>query len=201
VVFVCRGVHALNYPFDNTARMCAALGFVCFALCVASAASFRVHFKYWDGVRTINAIPSTTAPGAVDTQVAVYNPKTHTAFSALGFGPDCNGDVGWLPMSWDRDLLTGRFSRVGGLCERNASSTTNAPGARSGAVWLTVNSEWHLLFAGFGTGSKRTTFEGKLSDAWWFVSTSRKWLYAGGPRTIENVAIYGEQGVSNPSNC
>lgn len=119
--------------------------------------------------------------------------------AALGYGPDCEGDIGWLSLGWVDYGKGGGWKRIPSSCTRNATSQSypgaSYPGARSGAAWWQVGPQHWFLFGGYGTGAHAAPFEGKLADAWHFDASSLTWSFAGGPTSIESVANYSTQPV------
>ncbi|MGH8319985.1 MAG: kelch repeat-containing protein [Steroidobacteraceae bacterium] len=81
--------------------------------------------------------------------------------------------------------------------EGNASST-NAPGARYGAVGWTDNSGNLWLFGGHGWDSTGTA--GDLSDLWEYSPASGQWTWISGADTVNAVGVYGTQGAASSTN-
>lgn len=160
-------------------------------LCVVVvSASFQFHFV--GGSRELNVVPTESQPGGVDTQISLVSSKWGR-MAALGYGPDCKGEVGWLSVGWV-DLGGSGWRRIpSSSCVRNSTSSLRHPGARSGAAWVgpidDSGDEW-LLFGGYGTGAHPNRYEGKLADLWLFDAVSMQWTYMAGPTDIESVAKY-----------
>jgi hypothetical protein len=165
------------------------MGFLVLTLLSIVSASFQ--FSFLSGSRDLNVVPTDSQPGGVDTQVSLVYPKLNLRMAALGYGPDCNGQVGWLNVGWvDAGKGWSRFPQSSS-CTRNATSSPSLPGARSGAAWIGLmdNHQW-LLFGGYGTGAHPNRYEGKLADMWLFDAASMRWRYIAGPTEIESVANY-----------
>ncbi len=153
-----------------------------------------------EGDVSLDVIPNALRPGGIDSQVH-FRSGEGTCFSALGFGPDCSGSVGWLGDSWSRSCnasYLGNWTKGSGICIGNATSTVHFPGGRSGALLFAQNDS-HILFGGFGSGRTKTKYEGKLADAWLWDGFSWNFVVES-PPDIEAVGRYGTLGVEDSSN-
>jgi hypothetical protein len=160
-------------------------------------------FVLLEGSNDLDVLPNSSSPGGSDSQISFS--VGGRCFAGLGYGPDCSGALGWLASNYFRSCSQsglGEWSAGPGSCVRNATSTGQYPGGRSGALIFPLNNTF-LVFGGFGSGQKKSVFEGKLADAWFLSSDDKggvKFEFAGGPVDIEAPGVYGERGVESAAN-
>ena len=81
---------------------------------------------------------------------------------------------------------------------QGVAAAANTPGARhSSATWKDASGNlW--LFGGWGRDATDT--EGDLNDLWEYSVTSGQWTWVGGSNAINQIGVYGTQGVPAASN-
>lgn len=80
---------------------------------------------------------------------------------------------------------------------QGTGATSNAPGARSGAITWTDWAGNFWLFGGTGYDSAGT--QGQLNDLW-VLPLNNKWIWVSGSNTANQNGTYGTQGKTAPGN-
>lgn len=124
-----------------------------------------------------------------------------------GYGYDSATNWGSLNDLWKFTTATKQWTWVAGSNTRNASgvygtkgvgSTSNIPGARSGAVSWKDSAGNLWLFGGAGYDSAGSN--GYLNDLWMYEISTGKWTWVSGSNLISQFGTYGTQGVASASN-
>jgi len=154
------------------------------------------------GIYGTQGVASTgNAPGSREYAVSWTDPSGNLwLFGGYGFVSPSNN--GYLNDLWKFDPTAGTWEWVSGSNNTYASgvygtlgvpSTSNVPGARTGAVSWSDSSGNLWLFGGNGGGIE-------LNDLWEFKPTAKTWTWVSGSNTGDSVGIYGTQGVASTSN-
>ncbi|MBI3136303.1 MAG: T9SS type A sorting domain-containing protein [Bacteroidetes bacterium] len=108
---------------------------------------------------------------------------------------------------WKYDLTSGQWTWISGsdLPDQNGvygimgtSSGSNCPGARqASAAWLD-NTGNFWVYGGYGFPETGT--HNYLNDLWKYDLSLNEWVWISGSNTTNQVAAYGTQNVSSPSN-
>jgi len=124
-----------------------------------------------------------------------------------GEGFDSLGTNGYLSDLWKYDPQTGNWTWVAGpnivnqsgaYGTKGVAGSSNVPGARQYSIaWPDSN---HCLWLFGGVGFDGTGSFGNLSDLWKFDTTTDMWTWVAGPNIIDQLGVYGTQGVPDPNN-
>ena len=108
---------------------------------------------------------------------------------------------------WKYSPTTNQWTWVGGSTSTNVpgvygtqgvGSSSNTPGARSGASSWTDNSGNLWLFGGGGFDSAATN--DALNDLWKYNAASNSWTWVGGNDKARAPGVYGTQGTPSANN-
>lgn len=128
-----------------------------------------------------------------------------TVFLFGGYGYDSTGTLGVMNDLWNYDTATGQWTWVSGSNTVNqigdygtlgTPAASNVPGARQSSVSYIDLSGNFWLFGGFVLDS-----QGKpdaLNDLWEF--TGGEWTWMSGANVVNQLGIYGTQGVAAATN-
>jgi|HubBroStandDraft_1064217.scaffolds.fasta_scaffold00003_58 hypothetical protein len=125
-----------------------------------------------------------------------------------GAGIDSLGTSGGLNDLWKYNLSLGQWTWMGGSEYVNqlgsygiqgTAAPGNVPGARANAAtWIDASGNlW--LFGGRDFNSSGETFE-FLNDLWEFNPSAGEWTWVGGSSAVDQLGIYGTQGIAAPGN-
>jgi N-acetylneuraminic acid mutarotase len=173
------------------------------------------QWTWVSGADTVNALgvygpqgaaSSTNVPGARDGAVS-WRDSNGNLWLLGGYGYDSTGASGSLNDLWEYSPSSGEWIWVSGSSVANAkgvygsqgvAASTNAPGARDGAVsW--IDSSGNLwLFGGNGYDSAGAT--GSLNDLWKYSPSSGAWTWVGGASTRNAKGVYGTEGAAASAN-
>ena len=127
-------------------------------------------------------------------------------FGGVGYGS--SGGVGYLTDLWKYNIATNVWTWMKGSNTINQngtygtlgiSSPTNNPGSRwAGTGWYD-NSGFLWLLG--GSGYPATGTNGLLNDLWKFNTSTNEWTWVGGSNLIDQLGLYGTQGVPSSTNC
>src|SRR5579863_3795309 len=123
-----------------------------------------------------------------------------------GQGFDSTGFSGFLNDLWKYNPTTNQWTWVGILGSNNASqngvygtqgmaSASNTPGGRWQAVSWIDSSGNFWLFGGFGLDSGGSG--SSLNDLWKYNPTTNQWTWVGGSNIVNQLGVYGTQGVAS----
>ena len=122
-----------------------------------------------------------------------------------GYGYDENS-TGNLNDMWKYNPLTNEWTWINGnkiidqtavYGERGVCNATNKPGARYiSSSWMDINGElW--LFGGYGFDA---TNIGYMNDLWKYSPVTNRWTWIKGDSTVDQMGVYGTQGMPAPAN-
>lgn len=122
-----------------------------------------------------------------------------------GYGYDEN-NTGSLSDLWKYDPSSNNWTWISGdslidqagrYGTKGAPSATNNPGARYvSSSWTDKNGDlW--LFGGYGMDVSTT---GYLNDLWRYRPSTNQWTWMKGDNSIDNMGVYGIQGLPDPAN-
>ena len=124
-----------------------------------------------------------------------------------GYGIDSGGQVGDLNDLWMFDPLLLEWTWVGGSSQKEqpgfygakgVASPSNLPGARDAATsWRGADGKFYLFG---GEGVDGFSVAGELDDLWVFDPTTELWTWIAGNNIVNQIGIYGTQGVASPAN-
>jgi N-acetylneuraminic acid mutarotase len=121
-----------------------------------------------------------------------------------GLGYDSSGAGGNLNDLWEYTPSTQQWRWVSGANTANApgtygtlgvGSTTNVPGARSGAVSWTDTAGDLWLFGGLPESNGLP-----LNDLWKYTPSTQQWTWVGGANTTGAAGAYGTLGAGSTTN-
>ena len=125
-----------------------------------------------------------------------------------GFGRGSTTTTGYLNDLWRYDPETNQWTWVSGANTINqfgfygtegVPDAVNVPGGRRDSI-SRIDSAGNLwLFGGFGRGSATTT--GYLNDLWRYDPEINQWAWVSGAETINQVGVYGTEGVPDAANA
>lgn len=122
-----------------------------------------------------------------------------------GYGYD-GSSTGMLNDLWKYNPATNKWTWVNGdnaieqpgvYGTKGVPGTSNKPGARYVSTSWTDNSGNLWLFGGFGYDE---TLSGNLNDMWRYNPATNEWTWINGDKTINQVSVYGTQGIPNTTN-
>jgi len=153
------------------------------------------------GVYGTQGVPSTgNVPGA-RTGAVTWSDSSGNLWL---FGGNGAGSV--LNDLWEFNPTAGTWTWVGGSNTANSvgnygtqgvASTSNMPGARSGAISWTDSFGNLWLFGGFGFDPSDS---GDLNDLWEFNPTAGTWEWVSGSNSADDNGVYGTLGIASTSN-
>lgn len=123
------------------------------------------------------------------------------------FGGQGNSNsFGFLNDLWKYSTSTGLWTWVSGDNISNApgiygargmASSTNKPGARSGAVsWMDASGNlWLLGGESYINGGYKN-----LNDLWMYSTATSRWIWKGGDSTVYQAGVYGTKGTAATAN-
>jgi len=124
-----------------------------------------------------------------------------------GFGIDSGTHIGDLNDLWMFDPLLLEWTWVGGSDQREqpgfygakgVTSPSNIPGARDAAAsWQGADGKFYLFG---GEGFDGFSVLGELDDLWVFDPATEQWTWIAGNNIVNQIGIYGTQGVASPAN-
>lgn len=167
------------------------------------------------GVYGTKGMPSTTnAPGGRQSAVT-WTDSSGNLWLFGGFGLDSVSAEGVLNDLWEFSPSAGTWTWVGGSDRQLAlgsygtlgtASSSNIPGARSGAVAWTDSAGGFWLFGGDGCDSAGCGVQGvsvlttSLNDLWRYDSAAGTWTWVSGSNLANHVGVYGTRGVAAAGN-
>lgn len=122
-----------------------------------------------------------------------------------GYGYD-GSSTGMLNDLWKYNPATNKWTWVNGdnaieqpgvYGIKGVPGTSNKPGARYVSTSWTDNSGNLWLFGGFGYDE---TLSGNLNDMWRYNPATNEWTWISGDKTVNQVSVYGTQGIPNTTN-
>lgn len=122
-----------------------------------------------------------------------------------GYGYD-GSSTGMLNDLWKYNPATNKWTWVNGdnaieqpgaYGTKGVPGTSNKPGARYISTSWTDNSGNLWLFGGYGYDE---TVAGNLNDMWRYNPATNEWTWISGDKTVNQVSIYGTQGMPNTTN-
>lgn len=122
-----------------------------------------------------------------------------------GYGYD-GSSTGMLNDLWKYNPATNKWTWVNGdnaieqpgvYGTKGVPGTSNKPGARYISTSWTDNSGNLWLFGGYGYDE---TVAGNLNDMWRYNPATNEWTWISGDKTVNQVSIYGTQGIPNTTN-
>lgn len=162
----------------------------------------------WGVYGTQNISNPANNPGSRGWGALGWVDSTNNLWLWGGSGSDGSGNVGYLTDLWKYNISTNEWTWINGpnavnqlgvYGTKGIPSTTNIPGSRqeTAASWVDDNNNlW--LFGGFG---RTTTIpQGRLNDLWKYNISTNEWTWVNGTNLIDQVGVYGTQGISNSLN-
>jgi N-acetylneuraminic acid mutarotase len=146
-------------------------------------------------------------PGARELAVT-WTDKSGNFWLFGGAGIDSRGTSGGLNDLWNYNPSSGQWTWIAGSEYVNplgvygtegSAAPSNVPGARANAAtWIDASGNlW--LFGGRDFNSNGETFE-FLNDLWMFNPSAAEWTWVGGSSAVDQIGIYGTQGIAAPGN-
>jgi len=149
---------------------------------------------------------SSNVPGARDSAASWIDPQGNLWLFG-GEGWDSAHITYYLNDLWKYDPATLEWTWVSGSNTVNQAGTygtqgtaapSNVPGGRKGAVsW--IDSSGKLWLSG-GYGWDSAGDQDYLNDLWEYDPTTLEWTWVSGSNTVDQLGVYGTQGVSDSSN-
>lgn len=195
----------------------AAISFVC--LCLLSVASPVIaqdfQWAWMKGAKTteqagnyglIGESHQDHTPGA-RVEAVSWTDSSGRLWLFGGWGRDGAANIGLLNDLWKYDPISGNWIWMKGAKSINESGTygilensspANVPGARTGAVSWTDNSDNLWLFGGFGKDGAGK--EGNLNDLWKYNVATGNWTWMKGAKTTNQSGTYGKVEIPDPDN-
>jgi len=122
-----------------------------------------------------------------------------------GYGYD-GSSTGMLNDLWKYNPATNKWTWVNGdnaieqpgvYGTKGVPGASNKPGARYVSTSWTDNSGNLWLFGGFGYDE---SLAGNLNDMWRYNPATNEWTWINGDKTVNQVSVYGTQGIPNTTN-
>jgi hypothetical protein len=155
---------------------------------------------------TMGVASSTTNPGG-RYLAAGWTDNSGNLWLFGGAGRSASA-YGYLNDTWRYNISTGQWTWISGSNAPNqvgaygtlgTGSSTTTPGARHSHNTMKDNSGNLWLFGGYGWSAYNDTV-GDLNDFWKFNLSSGVWTWVKGSDTLDQVGVYGTQGVGSSSN-
>lgn len=127
-------------------------------------------------------------------------------FGGGGFAE--SGSINDLSDLWKYDPISNLWTWISGDKTGNAAgvygsqgipASTNKPGGRVASSSFTDSLGNLFLFGGIGY-SNNNIAEGELNDLWQFNVITKQWTWIKGDSTVNNIGIYGLQGIAASTN-
>ena len=157
------------------------------------------------GIYGIKGIPNqTNQPGARYVSTSwVDNNNNFWLFGGYGYDETTSGILNDI---WKYNPVSNEWTWINGdkIVDQTAvygtkgvSNESNKPGARYVSnSWKDAEGKF-LLFGGYGNDAAGT---GYLNDLWKYDLTTDRWTWVRGDNTVNQVGIYGTQGLPAPTN-